>query len=342
MPSARDAKDWAAAGGLHGIGDSLYTPFSGRDGDEIDWDAYRRLVRYCVGDLGHAMLWLTSGLAEWWSLTIPERKRLVEIAIEESRGVAPDTVIQACCNAISAKDAVELVQHAQDHGADICYLQTPVIEVHGGEGVLRFFEYVAERSDIALGMFNSPSSGYVLTPRECAAIYHQVPSVCAIKEGVMEETSRTKALHALAPGLAIWECDLIVYRAGWLQEGIVTGAQLGTVGYLHETPEKPWVTEYWGLIWEGRIAEAIEFARTSGFDQLIADLGRPFTTYPGRPDYFTHWGEAYRFAASVIGLPLGDYPHSRPPQAVFPEAPRAQIRAAYEKAGFAAKQTAGV
>jgi 4-hydroxy-tetrahydrodipicolinate synthase len=31
---------------LRGIGDSLYTPFCGTDGDDIDWDAYRMLVRY--------------------------------------------------------------------------------------------------------------------------------------------------------------------------------------------------------------------------------------------------------------------------------------------------------
>jgi 4-hydroxy-tetrahydrodipicolinate synthase len=59
MPSARDAKEWAASGGPHGIGNSLYTPFSGTDGDAIDLDAYRALVRYCVGELGHPMLWLT-------------------------------------------------------------------------------------------------------------------------------------------------------------------------------------------------------------------------------------------------------------------------------------------
>ena len=52
MASAREAREWAASGALHGIGDSLYSPFSGADGDAIDWDAYRRLVRYCVGDLG--------------------------------------------------------------------------------------------------------------------------------------------------------------------------------------------------------------------------------------------------------------------------------------------------
>ena len=48
MVAARDARAWAASGGLRGIGDSLYTPFSGADGDDIDWDAYRSLVRYCV------------------------------------------------------------------------------------------------------------------------------------------------------------------------------------------------------------------------------------------------------------------------------------------------------
>ena len=59
------------------------------------------------------MLWLTSGIAEWWSLTIDERKQLVEVAVEEARAIAPDTVIQACTSATSAKDCVELTQHAR-------------------------------------------------------------------------------------------------------------------------------------------------------------------------------------------------------------------------------------
>ena len=68
MATAREARDWAH-GGIRGIGDSLYTPFSGPDGDDIDWDAYRTLVRYCVGELGREMLWCVSGLAEFWALT---------------------------------------------------------------------------------------------------------------------------------------------------------------------------------------------------------------------------------------------------------------------------------
>jgi 4-hydroxy-tetrahydrodipicolinate synthase len=335
--ATRDARDWAAGGGLHGIGDSLYTPFSGPSGDEIDWDAYRTLVRYCAGDLGHAMLWLTSGIAEWWSLTLAERARLVEVAIEEARGVAPGIVIQACTSAACAKEALELTQHAQRHGADICYLQTPPMEVHGGEGVLRFFEYIAERTDIALGMFNSPSSGYVLTAAEMAEIYHRVPAVVAVKEGVQDSVSHTPELHALAPGLVIWECDTIVYEAGWLQEGVVGPAQLGTAGYLYETPNDKWYTQYWELIWDGELDAARCFHKANAGRTGMGSFGRWLTEYPGRPGYFTHWGEAFKIAAGAIGLPVGDHPFSRPPQAVLPDAARTEIRLAFEAAGMAAK-----
>jgi 4-hydroxy-tetrahydrodipicolinate synthase len=340
MPNARSAREWAASGGLHGIGDSLYTPFSGTDGDEIDWDAYRALVRYCVADLDHPMLWLTSGIAEWWSLTMGERKRLLEVAVEEVRALGASTVIQACTSAPSAKECVELTQHAQERGADICYLQTPPMEVHAGEGVLRFFEYVADRTDIALGMFNSPSSGYVLTPDEIAEIYRRVPAVCAIKQGVMHYAASAK-IHRQAPDLQIWECDLVAYRAGWLQQGIIAPAQLGTAGYLMETPAKPHLKEYWSRIWDGRIQEAITYAQQSGMDKLSEEIGGWYTCYPGRADYFTHWGAAFRHAAALIGLPMGDHPHSRPPQGILPEAAKMQLRSAFENAGFV-KQPATV
>ena len=338
MPTAREARDWAAQGGLHGIGDSLHTPFSGVDGDDIDFDAYRALVRYCVGDLGHTMLWLTSGIAEWWSLTIDERKKLLEIAVDEARAVAPATVIQAGTAATSAKDTVELTQHAQAYGADICFIQTPPMEVHGGEGVFRFFQYIADRTDIALGMFNSPSSGYVLEAKDMARIANEIPAVVAIKQGVLDTYTASAQLHALAPQLVIWECNAIAYHAGWLKRGIVGPAQLGLSAYLYETPENPMITEYWTRIWANEIDEALEYGRESGLDRLRGRLGPWFTEYPARPGYFTHWAEAFRYAASVMGLPVGDYPHSRPPQAILPDEAKVQIRAAYEEAGLTPEQ----
>jgi 4-hydroxy-tetrahydrodipicolinate synthase len=332
MAKAGEARTWARTA-LRGIGNSLYTPFSGADGDDIDWDAYRALVRYCVGDLRHPMLWLTSGIAEFWSLTIAERKRLLEVAIEEARACNPDVVIQSCTAAMSAKDCLELTRHAQEAGADVVYIQTPMMELHGGDGALRFFTYISDRTDIALGMFNSPSSGYVLTAEESARIFHTIPAVCATKEGAFRPAN-SQRLHELAPELVIWECDLTVYRAGWLRAGIVGPAQLGTAGYLYETPARPTISHYWDLVWNDKLIEAMDYARESGLDQFQLDMRSWFTCYPGRPEYFTHWGGAFKYAASLLGLPIGSYPHSRPPQAELPDLAREQIRAAYSRFGL--------
>jgi 4-hydroxy-tetrahydrodipicolinate synthase len=333
MAGAREAREWAAQGGLHGLGESLYTPFAGPAGDDIDYDAWRALVRYCVRDLRREMLWLTSGNGEWWSLTSDERKKMLEIAVDEARGINPATVIQACTAAASPKDCLELTQHAQSVGADIVYIQTPPMEVHGGEGVLRFFQYIADRTDIALGLFNTPSAGYVLTVDDMVAIYDAIPAVCAVKEGVQDSYAASPALHARAPQMQVWECDLLVYRAGWLQQGIVTPAQLGGAGYLWESPENPRYRTYWELIWAGDIPAAIAHATESGLDAMMGALSSFLTNYPGRPDYFTHWGAAFRHAASLLGLPVGDYPESRPPQGILPERAKQQIRAAVEQYG---------
>ena len=279
------------------------------------------------------MLWCTSGIAEFWSLTSDERKRLLEVAIEEARAINPDVVVQACTAATSAKDCLDLTLHAQRAGADIVYIQTPMMEAHGGEGVLNFFRYIADRSDIALGMFNSPSSGYVLTPAEGARIYDEIPAVCATKEGAFRPTA-SRQLHSLAPDLTIWECETTVYRAGWLRAGIVGPAQLGTSGYLYDTPQRRVFSEYWELVWGDNLSEAIDYAENSGIDQFTVDIGGCFTCYPGRPDYFTHWGGAFKYAASVLGLPIGSYPHSRPPQAVVPQEIKNRIDAAYHRFGL--------
>ena len=87
-------------------------------------------------------------------------------------------------------------------------------------------------------------------------------------------------------------------------------------------------------MWSDKLSEAMDYAQKSGIDQFGVDIHSSFTCYPGRPDYFTHWGGAFKYAASVLGLPTGAYPHSRPPQAEVPEKAKAQIDAAYRRFGL--------
>jgi 4-hydroxy-tetrahydrodipicolinate synthase len=124
-------------------------------------------------------------------------------------------------------------------------------------------------------------------------------------------------LHELVPDLTIWECDTTVYRAGWLRAGIVGPAQLGTAGYLYETPQQPILSEYWNLVWSDKLSDAMDYAEKSGLDQFGVDMRSWFTCYPGRPDYFTHWGGAFKYAAAVLGLPMAITPIPDPRRPSF-------------------------
>jgi 4-hydroxy-tetrahydrodipicolinate synthase len=335
MVGSRDAKEWArTALDRPLIGDSLYTPFRGRDGEALDLDAYRALVRHCVGALDRRLLFVTSGNGEFWSLTVDERKRLLEATVDTARAIAPDTIIQSCTSSMTVQDALELTQHAQASGSDICFLQTPMMEAHGGAGVFRFFDYIASRTDVALGILNSPSSGYVLTPAEVARLYDEIPAVCAIKAGSLQPW-HTKQTKALVPGMVVWECDTTVYPAGWLRHGLTSKVQMGTVSYLLETPAHRQVTHYWDLIWNDELSEAIDYGVSSGLDDLQGALTRYWTCAPERPDYFTHWGGAFKCAAAQLGLPVGDFPDSRPPQQAVTEAVAKSIREIYESSALA-------
>ena len=88
------------------------------------------------------------------------------------------------------------------------------------------------------------------------------------------------------------------------------------------------------MIWNDKLVEAMDYAVESGLDQFSVDMRSWFTCYPGRPDYFTHWGGAFKYAASVLGLPMGDYAESRPPQAELPEQAKRRFAQAYRRFGL--------
>ena len=334
MARASEAREWAQQH-LRGIADSLITPFSGESGDQIDYEAYRAIVRYCLGDLDHDGLWITSGLAEWWALTNDERKELVEVTVDEARRVKPSAFIQACTVATSAKETVELTRHAQEAGVDMCYLQNPVMEAHGGPGTLEFFRYVADRTDIALGMFNSPSSGYVLSAAEIARIADEIPAMCAIKDAA-ERGGNGVAMAKLAPGkLVYWDvfAGTASYLAGYVELGFQAPCVLGGMAYLTETPSDKRYTNWFNLVLDGKLAEAREYYFNANVDGP-GSHGLYYTQLPERPGYWTHFGSTFKYCGQLVGLPVGDYPHSRPPQLKLTEEQRARIKAAYVNSGL--------
>ena len=150
-------------------------------------------------------------------------------------------------------------------------------------------------------MFNSPSSGYVLTAAEAARIYNEIPAVCATKEGAFRP-SNSRLLHELAPGLVIWECDQDglprrlaarrdrLLRRSWARRVTCTRPRNGGLSHRvlgadrgRQARSRPWTTR----------------ARV-GMDQFDLDMGSWFTCYPGRARLLHALGRSLqvrRFAA---------------------------------------------
>jgi 4-hydroxy-tetrahydrodipicolinate synthase len=131
----------------------------------------------------------------------------------------------------------------------------------------------------------------------------------------------------------IWECDMLAYRGGFLRRGITTAGILGGSAYLYEMPDNRLYSAQWDLLVSDKLSEAIDHWYDSGLDDLVTSLHRAFGASNVEAPY-THWGSAFKAAASVLGLPVGDYARSRPPQPPLPDAMVAAIREAYDVAGL--------
>ena len=331
MSNATEARAWAP-GALRGIIDSLYTPFSGPGGETIDEAAFRALIDHCLGSLGHDGIWVGGLVGEAWAMSLSERKQILEIAVDEVRSVKPGALIEACPVSTNVLETVELARHAAHAGADICFLIPPFFEASGYEATRELFQYVVPRTDIALGLFNTPAAKWILTPAECARLADEFPAICAVKNG-MFRPSASAALHRLAPELVIWECDMLAYRAGFLRRGISAPGILGGSAYLYELPGNKIYSAQWDLLVSDKLSQAIDHWYDSGLDELVTGLHAAFGASNVEAPYI-HWGSAFKIAAAELGLPIGDYRRSRPPQPPLPEDMVDAVKAAYRRAGL--------
>src|SRR5438067_9001834 len=141
----------------------------------------------------------------------------------------------------------------------------------------------------------------------------------------------------MTPGqLVMWDVSGTVsalYNAGYVQAGLQGPCVLGGMAYLTETPSDKRFTTWFNLVLEGKLEEAINYYFSANVDGP-GSHGLTYTKIPERPDYLTHWGSAFKYCAQLLGLPVGDYPYSRPPQLRLTDDQKARIKDAYVRSGL--------
>jgi len=177
-----DAKDHAREH-MRGIWAAALNPFAA-DG-RLDEQGLRSNIRHWIDDLGIAGLFMTGKQGEFFSMSVAERKRNFEIAVEEC-GDRAGTIMSVSDQNVDT--VLELALHAQRCGADYVVVHAPVLSFcHDRSDVLyRYYAYLCERLDIGIAMWSHPDSGYLMQPAECERIA-ELTNIVAIKYSVPRE-----------------------------------------------------------------------------------------------------------------------------------------------------------
>ena len=177
---------------FHGVYSAMATPF-GADGaiDEVELRAsVNRAIEAGVHGLAPC-----GSTGEFTALRLDERKRLVEVLIEEAAGRIP-TIVHT--GALTTEDAVELSRHAAETGAAGVFAVAPFYEPLELADIRGYYEAIAEAVDVPVGIYNLPvATGVDLDSDWVGTLAREDDRIAFIKDttGSFDRVSRLVVDH---------------------------------------------------------------------------------------------------------------------------------------------------
>lgn len=313
-----EAKE-AAREAFHGIWAAIPTPFD--DDYQLDEPGLTRWMRYLIDDIEIDGVFCTGVMGEFWSLSVDEWKRAIDVVVTAADG---ECGVIAHTGHHSIEQTIDLTRHAQEVGADFTIMITPYFPVRTPGGVYEWFEYVCERVDIGVWMFDPMYTGYQM-PAKLAAEIAEIENVCGMKQAWPLDHHRE--VYDLCN-------DRIVLsqpsERDWLMLIRDFGQQVhmsSPTPYLFQRPGDLPIKRYTELSLEGRwteaeaLSESLETYRQVAHDQI---RGRFDSEHIMPTAYLKEW-------VSIMGLPSGPV---RPPIENLTETKRKEFRLALESAGI--------
>lgn len=309
-----DAKDYAREN-MKGVWAAAMNPF--REDFSFDEEGLRRNIRHWVDDLGIAGLFIAGKQGEFFSMSMEERKRNFEIAMEETCGKAGAIL---SCSDQNFDTVVALARHAEAVGADYIVVHAPILHflTDRDDTVYNYYKELCDRVGIGIAMWSHPDSGYLMSPQLCARVA-ELPNVVAIKY------SAPRPMYAELTRLA--GDRLIVSTASeaeWFDNIVELGWRLylcSSPPYLLQTRNDRRMHEYTELAFRGEVHEARRVRDSLNPVREALETTRP----GGKPQaHQKYWQELL----GQVGGP------ARPPLLQLTQEERERTRAAFETCGL--------
>ena len=290
----KEAKEYAFKN-MHGIWAAALNPFN--DDSSFNEGGFRTNIRHWIDDLEIDGLFIAGKQGEFFSMSIEERKKNFEIAVEETYGKA-QTIMS--CSDQNFDTVLELARHSENIGADYIVVHAPILHFISDRRdiLLNYYTELCSKINIGVAMWSHPDSGYLMDPHLCSEIAN-IPNIVAIKYSVPRDMY--KKLTEIAGH------KLLVSTASeeeWLQNIIELNWKLylcSSPPYLLQTKKDKRMLKYTRLALEGRIEESRKVSASLDKVREAIRISRP----KGKPQaHQKYWQELLGQVGGPVRFPL--------------------------------------
>jgi 4-hydroxy-tetrahydrodipicolinate synthase len=165
-----------------GVIPALITPLDSKG--NVSESATRKLLNFVIDNGVHGVFVIgTTG--EFYGLTFEEKRRLMEITVDEVKGRVP---VYAGTGALTTRECIELTRIASECKVDAVSVLTPMFITPNQNELYEHYRAIADSTDLPVLLYNNlPKTGVTITAATVAKLA-QIENIVAIKDSTGDMT----------------------------------------------------------------------------------------------------------------------------------------------------------
>ncbi len=236
---------------------------------EINEPELRRYVDWLIENGVHG-LYPNGSTGEFTRFTAEERRRIVEIMVDQTRGRVP---ILAGAAEANTRETIQACEYYHQLGVRAVAIVSPFYYKLGPDGVYAYFKEIADNSPVDVTLYNIPMFASPIDVPTVQRLAEDCPRVVAIKDSTGDISHMMRMIAAVRPIRPDFH-----FLTGWdpaLMAMLLVGCDGGTNATSGIVPEL--TRKIYELTVSGRLEEArpLQYQLLPLFDALLYSVDFP-------------------------------------------------------------------